>query len=257
MAARKLVARLREHDWLAALIELAIVVLGILIALQVSNWNQARVDHARADRYYARLHADMLTDLSSIADATAFWAQVTKYGEQAMAYSEHGTRVQDSNWKTLLAYYQASQLYPFELADTTFVEMRASSDLTLISDEGLRKRIADYYRIAGTGVRGDILRHNPIYRTQIRGLTPWHVQQYIWNNCFRQSRGVQQVLLDCKAPISEEEAATILASYQRDPTLLQNLRAWMSLVQVSGIVVSGIQGETRALATAIDAAQRN
>src|SRR3954464_5536381 len=34
MSATKLVQRLREHDWLAALIELVIVVVGILLALQ-------------------------------------------------------------------------------------------------------------------------------------------------------------------------------------------------------------------------------
>lgn len=256
MTAKRLIARLREHDWLAACIELAIVVLGILIALQVSNWNQDRSDHARAERYYARLHADLLTDLSSIADATAFWTQVTKFGEQSMAYSEHGTRVANSNWKTLLAYYQAGQLYPFELTDTTFVEMRASSDLALISDENLRKRLADYYRLAGTGIRANILRHDPVYRMQIRGLTPWNVQQYIWGHCFRQGQGAQQQLLDCKAPISEEESVAILETWRHDPTLLQNLRAWMSMVQVGGIIVSSIQPEARELAARVEAAQR-
>ncbi|MBS0432082.1 MAG: hypothetical protein JSS21_06710 [Proteobacteria bacterium] len=254
MAAKRLVARLREHDWLAAFIELVIVVVGILIALQVSNWNQDRVDRARADRYYARLHADLATDVSTTGEAIAFWAQVTKFGEQAMAYSEQGARVDGSNWKTLLAYYQASQIYPFELADTTFVEMRASGDLALIVDENLRKRLADYYRLTGNGMRSDILRHNPVYRMQIRGLTPWSVQQYIWEHCFRQGSGAQQILVECKAPLGEDEAAAILDTCRRDPTLLQNLRAWMSQVQVSSIIVSNVQGETHALIASVDAA---
>lgn len=255
MAASRLVTRLREHDWVAAAIELVIVVVGILIALQVSNWNQDRVDHARAERYYTRLHADLAADLASITDATSFWTQVTAFGEQAMAFSEHGERVGDSNWKTVLAYYQAGQLYPFELTDTTFVEMRSSSDLGLIADDKLRNRLATYYQLAGGGIRADILRHNPVYRMQIRGLTPWKVQQYIWEHCFQQRGGVQQTLLDCAAPISEEESATILAGYQRDPTLLQNLRAWMSLMQVSGIILAGIRPETRALIANIETAQ--
>ena len=257
MAAARLARRLREHDWLAALIELVIVVVGILIALQVSNWNQDRVDRSRADRYYARLQADLLTDLSSIDEAHAFWIQVSGFGKQAMAYSESGKRVQDSNWKTLLAYYQASQLYPFELADTTFTEMRASGDLSLIADENLRKHLADYYRLTGSGVRGDILHHNPAYRMQIRGLTPWNVQQYIWQHCFRQGQGVHQTLIDCRAPISENESAAILDGYRHDPSLLQNLRTWMSQLQVSIIVVSDFRDETRALISRIEAARRD
>lgn len=256
MTTRRLFARLREHDWTAALIELAIVVLGILIALQVSNWNQERVDRARADRYYARLHADLAVDLATVAETIRFWAEVTKFGTQAIAWSEHGTLVQGSNWKTLLAYFQASQIHPFELADTTFVEMRSSGDLALIADEDLRKRLADYYRLTGSGMRSDILRHNPAYRTQIRGLTPWAIQQYIWTHCFRQGSGAQQFLVDCRAPISEAESAGILDAYRRDPALLQNLRAWMSLVQVSSIIVSSIAPETRALAVAVDDARQ-
>ncbi len=255
MAASRLVRRLREHDWLAALIELAIVVFGILIALQVSNWNQDRIDYARANRYYARLHADLLTDLASIDEANAFWTQVAGFGEQAMVYGENGTRVKDSNWKTVLAYYQASQLYAFDLADTTFTEMRASGDLALIGDESLRKRLADYYRLTDGGTRSDILRHNPVYRMQIRGLTPWHVQQYIWNHCWRQGEGARQFLLDCKAPISEQESAAILDTYRRDPTVLNNLRTWMSMVQVSRIIVISIRPETSALIKDVEKAQ--
>ncbi|MBS0555897.1 MAG: hypothetical protein JSR27_00630 [Proteobacteria bacterium] len=255
MATQRLITRLREHDWLAAAIELAIVVVGILIALQVSNWNQDRLDSARADRYYVRLHADLTSDIAAIDDARAFWSRVTKFGESAMAFSEHRKRVEDSNWKTLLAFFQASQLYPFELADTTFVEMRTSGALTLVADEGLRKRLADYYRLSGNGVRSDILRQNPVYRMQIRGLTPWTVQQYIWNHCFRQGEGAQQVLLDCPAPISEQESAAILDSYQHDPSLLPNLRTWMSMIQVADIIVTGIRSDTRKLIADVDAAR--
>ena len=49
MQPARLVQRLREHDWMAAVIELVIVIAGILIALQVSNWNQDRIERARGD----------------------------------------------------------------------------------------------------------------------------------------------------------------------------------------------------------------
>lgn len=52
MTASRWISRLREHDWLAVGIELAVVVLGILIALQVGDWNQARLYRARARNYY-------------------------------------------------------------------------------------------------------------------------------------------------------------------------------------------------------------
>jgi len=248
MSGTKLVKRLREHDWLAALIELVIVAVGILLALQVSNWNQDRVDRNRGERYAQRLHAELVSDGATMDEAMRFWRQVTGYGEAAMDNSEHGKLVDGSSWKTVLAYFQASQLFPFELEDTAFLEMRDSGELALVADETLRKRSADYYHMSGSGLRADLLRHRPEYRQQIRGLTPWPVQEYIWTHCFRQGAGVSQTLLDCESPITDSEATAILDGYHKADSLLANLRVWMSTLRVSEIVVTGMRRDALALA---------
>lgn len=237
MSIARLATRLRTHDWTAAAIELLIVVAGILIALQVSNWNDQRHDRARADAYYRRLHDSLVADRSNMDATLAFWAQVSANGRAAMAFSESGQQVQGSNWKTVLAAYQASQLMPFELEDTTFLEMRDSGDLALIADEGLRSRLADYYRLTGLGIRASILRHDPQYRIQVRGLTPWPVQQYIWDKCYRQLEGTRQELVDCPAPISEDAAGALLESFRQAPELLPNLRYWVATLRVSELVI--------------------
>ena len=258
MRAMRLALRLRTYDWTAVVIELLVVVVGILIALEVSNWNQDRADHARAEGYYRRLHAELTADQRTIDSTLVFWNKVSGYGEAAIANGETGQLVDGSNWKTLLAWYQAGQLMPFELKDATYTEMRDGGGLALIEQEGLRKQLAVYYQLAGTGITADILHHNPVYRVQIRGLTPWHVQQYIWSKCFRQSNGgnaANQELIDCSAPISEDEAAAILVTFRRSDTLLQNLRSWMSTLSVSTIVLSTTQIDTANLAAEVQAAQ--
>ncbi|MEO8748482.1 MAG: hypothetical protein ABI379_12620 [Rhodanobacter sp.] len=258
MRAMKLAIRLREFDWIAVVIELLVVVVGILIALEVSNWNQDRLDHSRADGYYRRLHAELMADQRDIDTALAFWKKVSAYGGSAIANGETGALVDGSNWKTVLAWYQAGQLMPFELQDTTYTEMRDSGGLVLIEQEGLRKQLADYYRLSGTGISANILRHDPVYRLQIRGLTPWSLQQYIWGHCFRQestgNAGAQH-LIDCSAPISEKEAAAILVTYRHSDTLLQNLRSWMSTLSVSTLVLSATRNDTTHLAAEVGMAR--
>lgn len=254
----KLALRLREYDWTAVVIELLVVVVGILIALQVSNWNQDRQDHARADGYYRRLHAELMADQQNIAHTLQFWNKVSNYGEAAIANGETGQLVEGSNWKTVLAWYQASQLMPFELQDTTYTEMRDGGGLVLIDRSGLRKELAGYYQLAGTGITANILHLDPVFRVQIRGLTPWHVQQYIWSKCFRQGNGgnaANQELIDCPPPINEDEAAAILVTYRRSPTLLQNLRSWMSALRVSMIVLTTTRSETASLAAEVQMAR--
>jgi hypothetical protein len=247
----RLLQRLRERDWLSAAIELVIVVVGILVALQVGNWNQDRADRERGRRYEARLRAEVVSDRNAMDEALGFWRKVGDFGIAAMANAEQGTLVDGDGWKTLLAYYQASQLYPFELEDTTFLEMRDSGGLALIADEALRKRIADYYRMGGAGLRASILYHRPEYRDEIRGLTPWSVQEYIWSNCFRQGTGASQQLLDCASPMPDADARRILESYRASPTLLIHLREWMSTMKISAIVVTGIKDDATALIDAL------
>lgn len=256
MSIMKLAARLRHHDWMAAVIELVIVVVGILVALQVSNWNQDRLDRARGDGYYRRIQADLAVDRANIDETKAFWASVSKYGFDAMAAAQTGQRVDGSNWKTVLAYYQASQLFPFQLEDTTFMEMRDSGDLALIGDEAVRAHLTRYHRLSGNGITARILQHEPVYRVQVRGMTPWPVQQYIWTNCFKQIDSVRQELVDCPSPISESEAGLIVENYRRSESLLENLHYWMSTLRVSSIVLDGARAEAVSLSAQIEAARK-
>jgi hypothetical protein len=254
MSLLKLSARLRAHDWTAALIELVIVIVGILIALQVTNWNQDRIDRARGDNYHQRIKIELGEDIRAIDTAVNYWKQVSAYGYAATAHAESGKLVDGSNWKTVLAYYQASQIMPFQLDDTSFVEMRDSGDLALITDEKLRKHLSGYYRLTSGGAVGYLLRHDPVYRVQIRGLTPDSIQEYIWSHCFRQLEGTNQELIDCPSPISEESAAALLESYRGADGLLQNLRYWTSTMRVSSIVLNGAREEAVSLVAGLDVA---
>ena len=198
----------------------------------------------------------LAADLRAMDTAQTFWAQVAGFGRAAIVHSETGQRVDGSNWKTVLAYYHGTQIMPIELEDTTFLEMRDTGNLTLIRDEALRNRIAEYYGITSVGsIRANILRHDPEYRRQIRGLTPWPVQEYIWATCYRQLGGTRQELIDCPAPISDEAAAAVLATYLHTDSQLPNLRYWVSTLRVSEIVVTDARKNVDGLARDIQAAR--
>jgi len=252
----RLGTRLRTYDWTAAPIELVIVVAGILIALEVSNWNQNRQDLARADGYYRRIHADLSTDGKSFGTTLAYWGTVSSYGRAAIAYGENGQLVDGSAWKTVLAYYQASQTLPFVPSDASFTEMRSAGELGLIADENLRGRLEDYYSLSGVGGESIIREQDPAYRQQVRGLTPWPVQQYIWDRCYRESSYADQEFIDCPSPISEQEALAILSSFKVAPSLLDNLRAWMSTLRISEIVLNNSHRTEQRLAADVERARQ-
>lgn len=60
MILRRLGAAIARQDWFVIVIELAVLVLGIFIGLQVDDWNQARKDRIDEQRFLRTLHDDIL-----------------------------------------------------------------------------------------------------------------------------------------------------------------------------------------------------
>jgi len=227
MLLRRVIEHVRKQEWTAIGIDFVIVVVGVFVGIQVSNWNEARADDARAQAYLARIRVNLQADLLSIKRRETFWRQVIAYGKGAIRYAETGELVEGSAWKTVLAFYQASQLWQWVTSDSTYQEMRSAGELGLIRDQGLRDRLSQYYLENGTGT-AYLFMLQPEYRKLVRGLTPSVVADHIWANCWQQPAPSEQYLLDCDAPISEVQAHAVLDGYLEDPQVLKELRFWVA-----------------------------
>jgi hypothetical protein len=246
MALRRLAARIRQHDWLAVGIELLVVVAGVFIALQVSNWNDSRKESALGREYLGRLRGELTQDVQDLRAISRFWTRVGEYGKGAVAYAESGEMVDGSAWKTLLAYYQASQVWPYRKPDVTFEEIRSSGDLRLIRNAELRARIARHYSAGAGSQVSEVLALIPRYRERVRGMTPWKIQQYIWSSCYGAENTVQ-VLIDCQAPVSEEASLAVLERYRQSHELTDDLRFWMVNLNNGLVLMRDIEAEALAL----------
>lgn len=72
MIPRRVYEHVKAHNWFAVGVDLAIVVLGVFLGIQVSNWNAARVDARAAATYLEDIAADInadLTEISRVADS--------------------------------------------------------------------------------------------------------------------------------------------------------------------------------------------
>lgn len=232
MQLRRIIAHLKEQNWTAVVLDFAIVVIGVVVGLQVNNWNDSRHDAMRGDQYLERIHADLMSDVAAIDRRSIFWTDVGDYGEAALEFAENGKLKNGSAWETLLAFYQASQIWSYSASDGTYQEMISGGDLGLVGNPELRGSLADYYVTGGRRLARlvDVV---PAYREEIRGLTPMRVQRYIWANCHRLLSDDRQELIDCGAPITEAEARAILAGYLNSPEVIKGLRFWMTNLSVT------------------------
>ncbi len=221
--------RTRRFSMFAA--ELVVVIVGVFIGLQVSNWNDVRLDRIRAHSSLERIRNDLDADIVNYEDRLRFWDEVSAYGVQALSYATTGNKDGLTEWDLLLAYFQASQLAEFTTTRNTYDELKSSGELGLIRDPELRNLLATYY----TGADNPLLSERPAYRGHVRGLIPLHVQSYIWENCYT-IQGDYQVFENCEAPIAQQDAADVIEVISKNTQLNSELRFWMSTMQVALIM---------------------
>jgi hypothetical protein len=64
MLLRRVVEHVRKQEWTAIGIDFLIVVIGVFVGIQVSNWNSARIAQAEEQRLVSQLLADVDTEIS-------------------------------------------------------------------------------------------------------------------------------------------------------------------------------------------------
>jgi len=238
--------------WFAA--EITVVVVGILIALALNSWWIARQDAARATSYLVRIREDLLADADALDKRLDYFAKVQQYADDAIAHSEAGTLRNGSPWATVVAYYHASQIWPYVSNSRTYDEMQNAGDLRLIPRPDLRAALGSYYDESEVSQGAWIFGTIPDYRGHIRGLTPLPVQRYLFASCSEQDSYEDQVLLDCASPVPENEAAAVLAGYRSAPGVVEELRDWGSTLVVSDIIMRMTREAARKLADRVGAA---
>lgn len=209
--------------------EIILVMIGILLALQVNNWNEKRKEKARELVYLEQLEDNIASDLIQINLNEDFYSKVFECGNLALAYAD-GDEVNVSNWKVLVSFFHASQIWPLIPSESTYEELKSSGELSLIQSVYLRNSLS-YYFGGGLERYTHTVGIQPPYRKMVRGLIPNKIQNYMWDNC-HVTEGDMQILKECDPFIDEEECKSILDNLVSNTLLMEELRYYMSGIKV-------------------------
>lgn len=66
MIKRRLGERLKQQDWVGVTIELALVMVGVFLGIQVANWNDQRRERALERAYETRIAQDVRSDVADL-----------------------------------------------------------------------------------------------------------------------------------------------------------------------------------------------
>lgn len=134
---------------LYAIGEILLVVIGILIALQINNWNQERMDKKLEESYLKELKVEFEENVAFIE---SFY--LDRYDRKVEALNMlreyyHGNYViQDSAYFAIEAGFGAVfGTRTYQGSSPVFDEMISTGKLNVIKDELLRRKLIDYYRL--------------------------------------------------------------------------------------------------------------
>ena len=175
--------RFRTHaakqDWLAVGIDFAIVVVGVFLGIQASNWNQDRLDRASAMELRAQVIDNLKANEEDLQARSRYFGQVQGHAEAALdAIQRPGAPLGE---EFLVSAYQASQLWRRPFQRTAFDELQGSGLSKNVGDARTRAAIASYL-VTAEGFEGTGLGATD-YREALRRTMDLRTQKLIRARC--------------------------------------------------------------------------
>ena len=130
---------------LYAIGEIALVVIGILVALQINNWNQNRIDRQKEENYLVNLKRDFNDQIQSIDDQIE---AERSYAESAFpilqSYYDGDPISFDSTMAQNLSLLVTRRT--FVRTDPTFSELISSGNIDLLKDLHFKDALIRYFQ---------------------------------------------------------------------------------------------------------------
>ena len=108
MLLRRITEHVKAQNWFAVGIDFLIVVLGVFIGIQVSNWNEARGLAERERTLLSELRADMEVAIDDTHALKAYFKGVSTAGERALSFLHSDEPCAHDCWRLVVDFCHAS-----------------------------------------------------------------------------------------------------------------------------------------------------
>lgn len=225
---RRIVANLRRQDWMAVAIELIVVVVGVFIGVQASNWNEQLATNRKAAVFTERLKADLRLESWNYENMIAYERQVRASAEASVDALTGNRPLPDG--ALLTAAFRATQYAGTVRYRATYDELTSTGELGLIRDRALpslatrvyTSTIFDYAERTGQSSE---------YRRAFRMLISPDVQEQLRRRCGDRAivpgdfKGLaHRLVYPCSTGLPADVIAKSVSLLRGDPGLVPLLR---------------------------------
>lgn len=134
-----------RHDWFAVAVDLLVVVVGILVALEFGSWVEARKERALAQVYLERLKEDFAIELSRIADARRYAQARIEAAKDLHGFVADPASAAAAGARVPWAVETASWRSFPQINAFVYGELQNTGRLALLRSVELRRMLAEHY----------------------------------------------------------------------------------------------------------------
>lgn len=228
MIFKRFAANLRAQNWSAILIELGIVIVGVFIGTQVSNWNAQRAEKRETQRMLAQLGPNLQSLTDYYTSARAYYSITRRYATTAFAGWRGDPRISDQDF--VIAAYQASQVLGLGTNGSTWATVLGADQLRQIDDVAIRNDLS--FLMSADYTQFDVPAVSTPYRPGVRRLIPVEIQDAIRAQCGDRPHPKKPLFFElpatCNLTIAPDEAAKAAAILRSHPELFEDLQWHMA-----------------------------
>jgi hypothetical protein len=228
MILRRLSQSLKTQNWTAIWIEFILLVVGVFLGIQVSNWNTERETKQKAAVFTERLKADLRHE-------AFFYQYFIEYNRDVLAAAENAVNALTgkaplSDEQLLINAYRATQYKQPQRFRDSYDEMISTGNIGLIKDQKLRLTAMRIYNVptmdsfAQEGIKS---RYREAFRMSIDN----DIQRALAKQCGDRyvERGDYQAILNaidysCTLDLPQREIDEAVKTLRSNPQLVPFLR---------------------------------
>ncbi len=150
MLLRRFIDHVKHQEWTAIAIDFAVVVTGILIAFQITTWNETRQERVREQLYLTRIASELDNTIEEIEHSILITNERQELGEFLLRTVTDPDLVRTDPEHFLVALVIGGYTFSPNVRAQTFDEMRSAGDLNILRDTQLRFDLTEFY----TSIRG-------------------------------------------------------------------------------------------------------
>jgi hypothetical protein len=228
MILRRVIKHFRNQEWTAIGIDFVIVVFGVFVGIQVSNWNQTQTDRGLGEKFTERLKADLVVEAWNYTMLIEYLADVQSNADKALAGLQGTSEISDQ--QLLIAAYRATQYNAGVRQRTTYDELISTGKIGFIADKSLVNTASLIYdtrildQVTDEGV-------NSAYRVTFRKTLAVSIQDSVSQHCgdrFVATGDFNDIknLLNypCTTDLSALQIEQAVNVLRDNPAILENLR---------------------------------